>query len=149
MTRAELCKTEGGNSCEMLTICGYRACSQPERRPVFFSSGRVHPGESNSSYIVNGLIQFLVSNHEIACALRQHFVFEIIPMLNADGVIHGHYRTSLSGDDLNRNWSEAQRERHATIYHAKQRLKALAGEGRLLFFLRYTRAQHNKKCVYV
>ena len=134
MTRTELCKTEGGNSCEMLTICGYRACSQPERRPVFFFSGRVHPGESNSSYIVNGLIQFLVSNHEIACALRQHFVFEIIPMLNADGVIHGHYRTSLSGDDLNRNWSEAQRERHATIYHAKRRLKALAGEGRLLFF---------------
>ena len=134
--RSELCKTEAGNSCEIITICNpaHRTQSQIERRPVFFISGRVHPGESNSSYIVKGVIQFLVGNHEIAQALRKYFVFEIIPMLNPDGVIHGHYRVSQSGDDLNRNWTDPTRERHPTIYYSKKRLKALAGEGRLLLF---------------
>jgi len=27
-------------------------------------------------------------------------------MMNPDGVIHGHYRTSLSGNDLNRRWKK-------------------------------------------
>ena len=95
MTRNELCKTEGGVSCEILTICNPRPSSQVERRPVLFISGRVHPGESNASYIVKGAIQFLVSDDNIAQVLRDHFVFEVIPMLNPDGVIHGHYRASL------------------------------------------------------
>jgi murein tripeptide amidase MpaA len=95
----------------------------------------VHPGESNSSYIVKGVIQFLVSDHQIAKELREHFVFEIVPMLNPDGVIHGHYRVSQSGDDLNRNWTEPSRERHPTIFHAKKRLKTLAGKkGHMPFF---------------
>jgi len=135
-SRSELCKTEAGNSCEIITICNPQRSpqSQTERRPVFFISGRVHPGESNSSYIVKGIIQFLVGEHDIAQALRKHFVFEIIPMLNPDGVIHGHYRVSQSGDDLNRNWTDPSRDRHPTIYYAKKRLKTLAGEGRLLLF---------------
>jgi hypothetical protein len=95
ITRRELCKTEGGVACEILTICNPRPPSQVERRPVFFISGRVHPGESNASYIVKGILQFLVSDEEIARELCEHFVFEVIPMLNPDGVIHGHYRVSL------------------------------------------------------
>jgi hypothetical protein len=95
LTRSELCKTEGGVSCEILTICNPRPPSQVERRPVFFISGRVHPGESNASFIVKGILQFLVSDDDIARELRDHFVFEVIPMLNPDGVIHGHYRVSL------------------------------------------------------
>ena len=133
-TCAELCKTEAGNSCELVTICAPRPSTQIEKRPVFFITGRVHPGESNSSYIVKGIIQFLVSDHPIASALREHFVFEIVPMLNPDGVIHGHYRVSQSGDDLNRNWTDPSRERHPTIYHAKKRIKTLAPEGRLQFY---------------
>jgi len=51
----------------------------------------------------------LISNHEKAKYLREHIVFKIIPMLNPDGVIHGHYRTSLSGSDLNRRWKKINR----------------------------------------
>ena len=58
--------------------------------------------ESNSSYIMEGTLDYLVSNEEGAEYLRNNFVFKIIPMMNPDGVIIGNYRSSLSGIDLNR-----------------------------------------------
>jgi murein tripeptide amidase MpaA len=79
--------------------------SRPEeiaiRRAIVITS-RIHPGESNASYIVEGILLFLVSDDEVAKYLRNNFVFKIIPMLNPDGVLIGNYRTSLSGVDLNR-----------------------------------------------
>jgi murein tripeptide amidase MpaA len=46
----------------------------------------------------------LLSNDEKAKKLRQNFIFKIIPMINPDGVIHGNYRTNISGYDLNKKW---------------------------------------------
>ena len=65
-------------------------------------SARVHPGESNASYIVEGLIDFLLSQDREAKHLRDTYVFKIVPMLNPDGVVVGNYRCSLAGVDLNR-----------------------------------------------
>ena len=69
---------------------------------------RVHPGETPSSFVVQGrfnnkikiffisfnlgLIDFLVSNHDIAVSLREFVVFKIIPMMNPDGVFLGNQR---------------------------------------------------------
>ena len=79
--------------------------SRPEdiamRRAVILSS-RVHPGESNASFMTEGVLQYLVSDDQGARYLRDNFVFKIIPMLNPDGVIVGNYRCSLSALDLNR-----------------------------------------------
>jgi murein tripeptide amidase MpaA len=69
-------------------------------------SARVHPGESNASWMMQGLLDFLVSAHPKAVQLRQRIVFKIVPMLNPDGVVAGNNRCSLSGQDLNRHWSE-------------------------------------------
>jgi cytosolic carboxypeptidase protein 2/3 len=73
--------------------------SKPEdialRKAVVITS-RVHPGESNSSFIMQGILDFLVSDDEGARYLRNNFVFKIVPMLNPDGVIVGNYRCSLS-----------------------------------------------------
>ena len=68
-------------------------------------TARIHPGESVSSYVTNGIIEFLLSNDDKARKLRQNFVFKIIPMLNPDVVIHGNYRSNISGYDLNRKWT--------------------------------------------
>ena len=65
----------------------------------------MHPGESNSSFVMKGILDFLTSNtNPEAAALRRAFVFKIVPMINIDGVIYGNYRCSLSGFDLNRTW---------------------------------------------
>ena len=52
--------------------------------------------------MMNGVIEFLDSDHVDAKYLRDAFVFKIIPMQNPDGVIVGNYRCSLMGVDLNR-----------------------------------------------
>ncbi len=90
-----------------------------ERKGVFISSW-IHPGETGASWILLGLIKFLLSDNKDAEALRNNFVFKIVPMLNIDGVIHGNYWTSLSGADLNWWWKHNNPDLYPTIYHSKQ-----------------------------
>lgn len=85
-----------------------------KRKGVVLSS-RVHPGETNGSFMMKGAIDFLLSNSKEASLLRENFVFKIIPMLNPDGVIHGNYRCSLIGADLNRRWKSPHKIFHPTI----------------------------------
>lgn len=51
--------------------------------------GRTHPKDTPTSYVCQGLIEFLLSNNQIAEILREAFVFKIIPMVNPDGVFLG------------------------------------------------------------
>lgn len=55
---------------------------------------------------MKGVLDFLQSDSRQARALRDKFVFKIVPMLNPDGVIVGNYRCSLAGGDLNRQVRE-------------------------------------------
>jgi hypothetical protein len=53
--RAPLCQTEAGNSVDLVTITsGVRDLEGPaaQDRPAVFISARVHPGESNSSWVM-------------------------------------------------------------------------------------------------
>lgn len=106
VTRNTLCRTLAGNKCEYLTITSKKhsdATLNKKKKGVILSA-RVHPGESNASWMMKGIIDFLVSDSVDAELLRNNFIFKIIPMLNPDGVINGNYRCSLAGCDLNRRW---------------------------------------------
>ena len=93
--------------CDLLTITEFGGPAEMMRlRRGVVVTARVHPGESNASWMMKGLIDFLVSAHPDAVTLRRHFVFKIVPMVNADGVILGNTRCSLIGKDLNREWQE-------------------------------------------
>ena len=54
--------------------------------------------------MMRGVIEFLTGPSETAAALRDRFVFKIVPMLNPDGVIVGNTRCNLAGRDLNRQY---------------------------------------------
>ncbi|XP_067873731.1 cytosolic carboxypeptidase 4 [Heterodontus francisci] len=130
-----LCSTLGGNKCPVITVTASPG-SQPEQLHQFWSrqyvvlTARVHPGESNASWVMKGTLEFLVSDDPIARSLRESYIFKIIPMLNPDGVINGCHRCSLSGEDLNRQWSEPNPDLHPTIYHTKGLLSYMRSIGK-------------------
>jgi murein tripeptide amidase MpaA len=95
-----LTRTIAGNRCEYITITNKEKTFIKERsqqKKGIFISARVHPGESNSSWMMKGIIDFLISSEPEANLLRENFVFKLVPMLNPDGVINGNYRCSLVG----------------------------------------------------
>ncbi|XP_056370249.1 cytosolic carboxypeptidase 1 isoform X2 [Oenanthe melanoleuca] len=132
-----LCETLAGNSCPLVTITAmpesnyYEHICQFRNRPYIFLSARVHPGETNASWVMKGTLEYLMSNSPNAQCLRESYIFKIIPMLNPDGVINGNHRCSLSGEDLNRQWQNPNPDLHPTIYHAKGLLQYLAAINRL------------------
>uniref|UniRef100_A0A8D0ELX7 ATP/GTP binding protein like 1 n=1 Tax=Strix occidentalis caurina TaxID=311401 RepID=A0A8D0ELX7_STROC len=150
-----LCQTLGGNLCPLLTITAMPESKKGDdleqfyKRPYVFLMARVHPGESNASWVMKGTLEFLVSSDPIADLLRKCFIFKIVPMLNPDGVINGNHRCSLSGDDLNRQWLAPTSRLHPTIYHAKGLLYYLRSIGRApLVFCDY-HGHSQKKNVFV
>ncbi|XP_063962696.1 cytosolic carboxypeptidase 6-like [Lytechinus pictus] len=92
------------------------------KQRVVVITARVHPGETPASYVCQGVLDFLLSQHPIAKVLRDHIVFKVVPMLNPDGVYLGNYRCSLMGFDLNRHWHEPSPWAHPTLHATKQLL---------------------------
>ncbi|XP_077424585.1 cytosolic carboxypeptidase 4 [Vanacampus margaritifer] len=131
-----LCPTLAGNACPFVTITAcppsksYKDIHQLRNRPCIVLTCRVHPGESNASWVMKGTLEFLCSWDPIAKALRESFVFKIIPMLNPDGVINGMNRCDLNREDLNRQWCKPDPILCPTIYHTKGFLYYLNSIGR-------------------
>mmetsp|Transcript_37072 Transcript_37072/g.86192 ORF Transcript_37072/g.86192 Transcript_37072/m.86192 type:complete len:388 (+) Transcript_37072:439-1602(+) len=127
LQRTRLCATLAGNRVDLLTITNFTSCAEAiaKRRGVMLTA-RVHPGETGASWIMEGLLKFLVSSSPRAMELRDMYVFKIVPMLNPDGVINGNYRCSLAGVDLNRQWKTPHPLKHRPIFCAKEVLKQLA-----------------------
>ena len=134
MTRNTLCRTIAGNKCEYLTITNRVPYEEDIKKEGVVITARIHPGESNSSWKMKGVIDFLVSDDPQAVELRNKFVFKIIPMLNPDGVINGNYRCSLAGCDLNRRWKFPSENLHPTVYHTKKLISRLALERPLALY---------------
>ncbi|CAF1127974.1 unnamed protein product, partial [Adineta steineri] len=132
-----LCRSLAGNFVYMLTITSPPALSPvPEQqlKKGVVISARVHPGETNSSWMMKGLLDFLLSDSADAKLLRDTFVFKIIPMLNPDGVIVGNYRCSLSGRDLNRNYKTILKDAYPTIWHTREMIKRFMTEIELVLY---------------
>ncbi|XP_024085692.1 cytosolic carboxypeptidase 6 [Cimex lectularius] len=100
---------------ELVTITHPKNMSPNGKVHVVVILSRVHPGESPASYVCQGIIDFLISNHNTAVSLREKVVFKIIPMLNPDGVFLGNHRCSEVGIDLNRSWSKISKWLHPTL----------------------------------
>mmetsp|Transcript_20229 Transcript_20229/g.37724 ORF Transcript_20229/g.37724 Transcript_20229/m.37724 type:complete len:558 (+) Transcript_20229:867-2540(+) len=135
LTRKTLCQTEGGNIVELLTITSLSEVESLKSRKGVVLMSRVHPGESNSSWMMKGIIDFLVGPSLEAKILRDNFVFKIIPMLMPDGVMMGSTRCGLSGVDANRCWNDPDSRTLPEIYHAKQMIKRFSEERELVLLV--------------
>ncbi|KAG5849110.1 hypothetical protein ANANG_G00106540 [Anguilla anguilla] len=131
-----LCSTLGGNPCPLVTVTAcppshsWSHLYQLRNRPYVVLTARVHPGESNASWVMKGTLEFLCSSDPVAEGLREAYIFKILPMLNPDGVINGMSRCSLNGEDLNRQWMKPDSGLSPTIFHTKGFLYYLSSIGR-------------------
>ena len=131
----EIGQTLDGNPINMLVITNFNDSFDvlANKKAIIFT-GRVHPGESNSSYVIQGLIEFLLSNDTKASNLRKHYIFKIVPMLNPDGVIRGNFRMNSAGKDLNRMWTEENEEIAPSVFFCHQMIRKTLNSRDIYFF---------------
>lgn len=115
-----------GNRCDVLTVTNFNSPEQEiKKRKCVCISARVHPGETGASWMMKGVLDYLLGFSDNANVLRQKYLFKLVPMLNPDGVINGNTRCNLSGVDLNRHWMDPSPKLHPTAFHYKQMVKQM------------------------
>ncbi|XP_008699188.2 cytosolic carboxypeptidase 2 isoform X2 [Ursus maritimus] len=130
-----LCRSLAGNTVYLLTITNpSRTPQEAAAKKAVVLSARVHPGESNGSWIMKGFLDFILSNSPDAQLLRDIFVFKVVPMLNPDGVIVGNYRCSLAGRDLNRHYKTILKESFPCIWYTRNMIKRLLEEREVVLY---------------
>jgi len=105
------------------------------QKPAVVLIARQHPGETVSSYVMAGLIRFLVGDSPAAKELRDRFCFHIVPMVNVDGVIYGNARCTLTGYDPNRCWLSPDPVAHPIVYGLREYLNTTQNRCGVSLFL--------------
>lgn len=148
-----VCKSVEGRRIDLLTISSYHNITTEredrlqhlfpdknmvrpfkfDKKKVIFVSARVHPGETPSTFVLNGFLNMLLSRDDaVALVLRRHYVFKLIPFLNPDGVSRGHYRTDTNGTNLNRVYLQPNMQQHPSVFAARALLRYHHHGGRQL-----------------
>lgn len=103
---------------------------------IVFITARIHPGETVSNYVLRGIIdRFLQLDDSDGKYLRHNVQFVVVPFLNPDGVSIGNYRTSLAGCDLNRKWSNPNKNYHPEVFYTERLIKKLQLNGEIILFI--------------
>lgn len=69
-----------------------------------FMHARTHPAETPPSFVLEGMIDFLLSGSSEALEILSGFEFYIFPMQNVDGVSVGNYRSTPLSQNLEVMW---------------------------------------------
>jgi hypothetical protein len=91
-----------GRDIDLLTITNDAILLNDKK--IIYIIGRQHAAETASSHMLEGMIDFLISNDVNACRFRNNYVWYIVPMVNPDGVYLGNSRANSKGNDPNRDW---------------------------------------------
>ena len=118
-------KTICGNEFDIIYITNFLNKEQEmlNKKSIIFTS-RVHPGETCGSYVIESIINNLLNNSQSSKNLLNKYIFKIIPMLNPDGVIHGHYRNNILGKDLNRMYQDPRENITPTCFYLRKLIES-------------------------
>lgn len=72
-------------------------------------TGRQHPPEVTGAQALHAFVERLAKDDPLARNFRRRFGVFVVPLLNPDGVVHGHWRHDSAGTDLNRDWGPFRR----------------------------------------
>jgi len=132
--RQTMCETILENKVDLLTVTAPDDDENPLRnREYVVISSRVHPGETNASWVMRGIIRYLTSDSQRAENLRRQFIFKLVPMLNPDGCIIGNHRTNMAKFDLNRQWEIPNQGLSPSVFTLKGIIANLVDRNRAPF----------------
>jgi len=107
-------KSREGRSIRMMKI----GASDDSRMMIVLS--RQHPPEVTGYLAMTAFVETLCSDSEVAVKFRADYNTYVIPMVNPDGVYHGHWRHNTGGVDLNRDWEAFHQPETKAIYDFMQ-----------------------------
>jgi hypothetical protein len=127
--RFELCRSRGDRPVPALRIS---ASTDPKAFGIWIDA-RQHAWESGSSWVAQGLVEWLIGAEESAVWLREHAEIVVVPIMDVDNVETGNGGKEADPRDQNRDWSDAPF--YPEVAAAQARLRPLAAEERLDLFL--------------
>lgn len=110
-----------GREIYMLTVTNPEFPDNYKKRIWIHS--RTHPSETASSFAVQGIIDYLLSDN---CSIDfSKIIFNIVPMVNPDGVVHGLSRNSTTGENLEEMWFRSEINEYELDERASDEVKVL------------------------
>jgi hypothetical protein len=74
------------------------------RRGSLVLVSRQHPPEVTGGLAYQDFVERLFAGDDLAQRFRNRYAIGLVPEINPDGVVRGHWRTNQHGVDLNRDW---------------------------------------------
>jgi len=95
-------QSEQGRPITLVKIEQHNTTASTLRKDIWVVC-REHPGETPASYVLEGFINELL-NGEDGKRLLSRYRFNIVPMINIDGVTNGYYYRNVKGIDVAQDW---------------------------------------------
>lgn len=118
------------------SILGRSIEGRPIRQLIFaettkpnyvFVIGRQHPPEVTGTLGLMSFVDTITGKSRLARQFRREFQTIVIPLVNPDGVEHGHWRSNLGAVDLNRDWRPFAQPETRAVSDSFNRLAQQAG----------------------
>jgi murein tripeptide amidase MpaA len=103
-----------GTSLQGRPIIALTTEESPGKKLVVVLS-RQHPPEVTGYLAMQAFVERVLDQSTLANEFRKKYEVVIVPMVNPDGVENGHWRHSVGGVDLNRDWGEFKQPETAVI----------------------------------
>lgn len=104
----------------------------PDSQKFFiWTHGRTHPSETPSSYHLDGMINYFLSEDDVASFLRTRIKWIILPFINPDGVYLGKSRVNANNVDLEQSWNKTQSQTPKEVLHTKNFLQNILSQKRI------------------
>lgn len=99
---SNLTSSSGGRAVKLIRIT--EPCVSDSGKYLIWIIGRSHSMEHHSNYIIEGMINFLVSNNIKADLLRRQAIVYIVPVMDVDNAATGGTGKDQLPVDFNRDW---------------------------------------------
>jgi hypothetical protein len=115
--------SENGRNVTMITITDSNY-NDSEKHKVFILGGQHVCGEEQGVWNSRGIIEYLLNEtNETAARLRQDYIFEIVPLMDAFASVTGRGRYSLNWLDPNRQWNSTESDNLLPVNYTKKEIE--------------------------